>query len=275
MKKYIRFIGLFVLFLILYLIDLKKLFINLSGINLSYLFLSIILNIPHLYFKSLRWNLLLRQQAIFYSKTESFLIYMSSLYIGFLTPGRLGEFVKVLRSYKPDLVLNLLHGRYGEDGFIQSILESIKIPYTHSGIKASKMAMDKPKAKSIFKKANILCPKGRVIDKKNLFKTDLEKYPVVVKPINSGSSVGVTIVSNKQMKKQAIKNLSKMDKKVLIEEFIPGHEIQVAVLGKRALGAIEIVPKEVFYDYKAKYFDKGSTKHLMPAPLSKNEYNKI
>ena len=96
MKKYTRFIGLLVLFLILYLIDLKKLFINLSGINSSYLFLSIILNIPHLYFKSLRWNLLLRQQAIFYSKTESFLIYMSSLYIGFLTPGRLGEFVKVL-----------------------------------------------------------------------------------------------------------------------------------------------------------------------------------
>lgn len=185
------------------------------------------------------------------------------------------NFAKQLCLVNPDVIFNALHGFWGEDGQVQTILESLKIPYTHSGIKASKMAMDKPKAKSIFKKANILCPKGRVIDKKNLFKTDLEKYPVVVKPINSGSSVGVTIVSNKQMKKQAIKNLSKMDKKVLIEEFIPGHEIQVAVLGKRALGAIEIVPKEVFYDYKAKYFDKGSTKHLMPAPLSKNEYNKI
>ena len=96
MKKYTRFIGLLVLLLILYLIDLKELLIRLSDINLFFLFLSIILNIPHLFFKSLRWNLLLSEQDIFYSKTESFLIYMSSLYIGFLTPGRLGEFVKVL-----------------------------------------------------------------------------------------------------------------------------------------------------------------------------------
>ena len=157
-----------------------------------------------------------------------------------------GNFVKKLRNFKPDLVLNLLHGRYGEDGYIQSILESEKVKYTHSGVLSSSLAIDKEISKKIFIKNKILTPayiKFIFKDKFNLKylikKIDKKlKFPVVLKPINEGSSVGVYITS----KKNFFRNLSKLEKykEILIEKYIPGREIQAAILGNKKLGIIEL-----------------------------------
>ncbi len=192
-----------------------------------------------------------------------------------------GNFTKKLRLYKPDVVLNLLHGRYGEDGYIQSILESEKIKYTHSGVKSSAIAIDKELSKKFFIKNNILTPKYIKFEfKKNIIKKNITRiikkklnFPVVVKPINEGSSVNVYICN----KKNFIKNLYKLKSygEVLIEKFIPGREIQVAILGRKKLGAIELKPKRKFYDYEAKYNPKAKTKHIIPVQISKKNYEKV
>ncbi len=192
-----------------------------------------------------------------------------------------GSFIKKLRLYKPDVVLNLLHGRYGEDGYIQSILESEKIKYTHSGVKASAIAIDKELSKKLFIKNNILTPKyfkfefKKNVIKKNIIKIIKKKldFPVVIKPINEGSSVNVYICN----KTNLIKNLYKLKSygEVLIEKFIPGREIQVAILGRKKLGAIELKPKRKFYDYEAKYNPKAKTKHIIPVQISKKNYEKV
>ena len=192
-----------------------------------------------------------------------------------------GDFVKKLRLFKPDVVLNLLHGRYGEDGYIQSILESEKVKYTHSGVLASSIAIDKELSKKLFIKNKILTPKyvkfvfSRNIIKKNIIKNIKKKFgfPVVVKPINEGSSVNVYICS----KSNLIKNLYKLKNygEVLIEKFIPGREIQVAILGKKKLGAIELKPKRKFYDYEAKYNPNAKTAHIIPIKISQKNYNKV
>ena len=192
-----------------------------------------------------------------------------------------GSFIKKLRLYKPDIVLNLLHGRYGEDGYIQSILESEKIKYTHSGVKSSSIALDKELSKKLFTKNNILTPKyvkfefKKNIIKKNIIKLIKKKldFPVVVKPINEGSSVNVYICN----KSNLINNLYKLQNygEVLIEKFIPGREIQVAIFGSQKLGAIELKPKRKFYDYEAKYNPNAKTKHIIPVKISKKNYNKV
>ena len=192
-----------------------------------------------------------------------------------------GKFIKKLRLYKPDIVLNLLHGRYGEDGYIQTILESEKIKYTHSGVMSSSIAIDKELSKKLFIKNKILTPKYvKFVFKKNLIKKNLIKsinkkldFPVVVKPINEGSSVNVYICN----KSSFIKNLYKLKNygEVLIEKFIPGREIQVAILGKRKLGAIELKPKRKFYDYEAKYNPKSKTEHIIPVKINKKNYDKV
>ena len=163
-----------------------------------------------------------------------------------------GYFIKKLREFKPKLVLNLLHGRYGEDGYIQSILESEKIKYTHSGVLSSSLAIDKEISKKIFIKNKILTPSYfKFIFKKNInYKNIIKKiekkfkFPVVLKPINEGSSVGVYITN----KKNFIYNLTKLEKfkEILIEKYIPGREIQAAVLGNKKLGIIELKPKRKF-----------------------------
>ncbi len=190
-----------------------------------------------------------------------------------------GYFVDKLKKLKPKIILNALHGKYGEDGFVQSILESLEIPYTHSGILSSSLAMDKELSRLIFKKNNIKVPKYFLLKKdhekdlKRKMKNKKIKFPIVIKPINEGSSIGVYICRSKI---QFIKNYYKLKKiynKILIEEYIPGKEIQVAIMGNKALGAIELIPKRKFYDYKAKYSSKAQTKHIMPAPLSKKKYN--
>ena len=192
-----------------------------------------------------------------------------------------GNFIKKLRLYKPDVVLNLLHGRYGEDGYIQSILESEKIKYTHSGVKSSSIAIDKELSKKLFTKNNILTPKyvkfefKKNIIKKNIIKLIKKKldFPVVVKPINEGSSVNVYICN----KSNLINNLYKLQNygEVLIEKFIPGREIQVAIFGSQKLGAIELKPKRKFYDYEAKYNPNAKTEHIIPVKISKKNYNKV
>ena len=187
--------------------------------------------------------------------------------------------LKNIKSFKPNIIFNALHGQYGEDGYIQSILETQKIPYTHSGILASSIAMDKELSKKIFLKNKILTPKYIKFDFlrpiKNITKEIDKKlkFPVVIKPINEGSSVHVYICT----KKDFIKNLKKLNiyKQILIEEFIEGREIQVAVMGQKVLGTIELKPKRKFYDYEAKYSSNAKTKHIIPVDLSKNDLSKV
>ena len=186
-----------------------------------------------------------------------------------------------LKKFKPDIVFNALHGRYGEDGYIQSILETAKIKYTHSGVKSSSIAIDKELSKKIFKKNKILTPTGFKFQYKeelnyNLLIKKISKnlgYPVVLKPVNEGSSVGVFICNKSNVLRNLIK-LRDFDE-ILVEKYIPGREIQSAILGKKAIGSIELIPKRKFYDYKAKYNKQANTKHVMPAKLSIKKYREV
>ena len=192
------------------------------------------------------------------------------------------DLLKNIKKFRPHIVFNALHGQFGEDGYIQSVLEVLKVKYTHSGVLASSIAMDKEISKKIYLKNNILTPNfikfkfsNNFINSKN-FLINLEKklkFPVVIKPINEGSSVNVFICT----KKNFLKNLKKLIeyKEILIEEFIGGREIQVAIMGNRKLGAIELKPKRKFYDYQAKYNVKAKTKHIIPVDLEKKNYNKV
>ena len=192
-----------------------------------------------------------------------------------------GNFVDKLIKLKPKLVFNALHGQYGEDGFVQSILESIKIPYTHSGVISSNLAMDKELSRILFKKNKIITPKYFLLNKsrESLLRKKMKSknitFPIVIKPINEGSSLGVYICKNKIQFNRNYNKLKKEYDRILVEEYIPGKEIQVAVMGSKALGAIELVPKRQFYDYKAKYSSKAKTKHIMPALLSRKKYEEV
>ena len=187
--------------------------------------------------------------------------------------------LKNIKLFKPDIIFNALHGQFGEDGYIQTILETQKIPYTHSGVIASSIAMDKEISKKIFIKNKILTPKYIKFDYRknniNIIKIIEKKlkFPVVIKPINEGSSVHVYICT----KKNIIKNLKALSiySQILIEEFIAGREIQVAIMGNKTLGAIELEPKRKFYDYVAKYNLNAKTKHIIPVSLGKKDLQKI
>ena len=187
-----------------------------------------------------------------------------------------GYFVEELKKLKPKIVFNALHGRYGEDGFVQSILESLKIPYTHSGVLSSSLAMDKELSRLIFVKNNLKVPKYFLLQRG--FEENLNKkikFPIVIKPINEGSSLGVSICKNKKQFISKYKKLMRNYDRILVEEYISGREIQVAVMGEKALGAIELVPKRQFYDYTAKYSNTARTQHIMPAPLSQKKYKEV
>ena len=189
------------------------------------------------------------------------------------------ELIKKIKLFKPNIIFNALHGQFGEDGYIQTILEAVKIPYTHSGVISSILAMDKVLSKKIFIKEKILTPKFiEYFFNKSNFKIIKEiqkklKFPVVIKPINEGSSVNVFICT----KSNIIKNLKKLEnyKRIIIEEFIPGREIQAAIINNKKLGAIELEPKRKFYDFEAKYNPKAKTKHIIPVKLSKKKYNNL
>ena len=189
------------------------------------------------------------------------------------------DLIKNIKSYKPDVIFNALHGQFGEDGYIQTILETQKVPYTHSGVIPSSIAMDKEISKKIFIQNKILTPKyikfiyGK--NEKSIIKKieNKLKFPVVIKPINEGSSVNVYICN----KKNILKNLKILSpyKEILIEAYIAGREIQVAIMNKKKLGTIELKPKRKFYDYQAKYNPKAKTEHIIPVDLNKKNLKKI
>ncbi len=190
--------------------------------------------------------------------------------------------LNLINKKKVDVIFNALHGRDGEDGVAQSYFEYLKIPYTHSGVVSSFTAMNKIYSKNIFVKEKIKTPKYVSINKikinnKNLKKKIYKKikFPVVVKPINEGSSLGVKICKTIKALQKSIKKLFKKYEDLMIEEYIGGQEIQVAVINGNPYGAIELIPKRFFYDYKAKYTKKAKTKHVMPARLSKRKYNEV
>ena len=189
------------------------------------------------------------------------------------------ELAKNIKTFKPDVIFNALHGQFGEDGYIQTILETFKIPYTHSGIIASSIAMDKEISKKVFIKNNIRTPKyftySYDLSIQDLIKKIEKKlkFPVVVKPLNEGSSVHVYICRKKNIKK--IINSIKNYKKIIIEEFIGGREIQVAIMGNKKLGAIELKPKRKFYDYEAKYNVNAKTQHIIKIDLPTKKVNEV
>ena len=184
-----------------------------------------------------------------------------------------------IKKFKPDVIFNALHGQFGEDGYIQTILERFKIPYTHSGVIPSAIAMDKEISKKLFIKYGINTPKFFTysFDKKKSQIIKLINYklrfPVIVKPLNEGSSVNVFICNRKNIFK-VLKSLNNY-KKLMIEEFIGGREIQVAILGNKKLGVIELRPKRKFYDFQAKYNTNAKTQHIMKIDLPKKKLNEV
>ena len=172
---------------------------------------------------------------------------------------------------RPDVVFNALHGRFGEDGCVQGVLEFLSIPYTHSGLLASALAMDKPMAKRLFAAAGLRCPDGVVTDIRTVERGDPVARPYVVKPANEGSSVGVRIV--RAGDNQPVRAADwKFDPRVVVERFVPGKELTVAVMGDRSLAVTELHSHTAFYDYEAKYTE-GRTDHLIPAPIPQPVYD--
>ena len=174
---------------------------------------------------------------------------------------------------KPDVVFNALHGRVGEDGSIQGLLDMMALPYTHSGRMASAMAMDKPMAKKIFASVGIPVAKDRVVTRAEAEKGDVLPPPYVLKPTNEGSSVGIRFVHPGD-NRQPLEDLGiPADGLILVEQYIPGREVTVAVMGEKALAVTEIMTDRSFYDYEAKYASGGST-HVIPAALDKKLYDR-
>jgi D-alanine-D-alanine ligase len=181
------------------------------------------------------------------------------------------ELARLVAETRPDAVFNALHGRFGEDGCVQGVLNLMGVPYTHSGLLASAAAMDKAFARSIFTAAGIPVAAGRIVRRGELAGAEPMARPYVVKPVNEGSSVGVHIVKDGD-NRRPLEDWPFEGDHVLVEQFIPGREITVAVMGDRALGALEITSDRGFYDYEAKYAPGGS-RHLMPAPLPAADYD--
>jgi len=183
------------------------------------------------------------------------------------------DIAAVLTELKPDVALNVLHGRPGEDGTLQGVLEILGIPYSHSGVLASALAMQKDVAKQVFRAAGIPVPEGMVVSRFEAGREHLLPPPYVVKPIAEGSSVGVFIVTEEHghPPQELYREDWAYGDRVIVEKYIAGKELTCAVMGEEALGVIEIVPAMRFYDYEAKYAPGGS-KHLLPAPVSSFVY---
>ncbi len=184
---------------------------------------------------------------------------------------------RVLTDLKPDVAFNALHGPYGEDGTIQGVLEFLQIPYTHSGVMASALAMDKGRAKTLAKAAGIPVAEARIFNRHNFPKTHPMPPPYVVKPVTEGSSFGVVIVKeNQSHPPQVIRSEEwKYGDIVMAERYIHGRELTCAVMGDVALGVTEIIPLgHNFYDYDSKYVEGGS-KHVCPAEISPKIYQKV
>ena len=183
----------------------------------------------------------------------------------------LGALIAALTP-RPDAVFNALHGRFGEDGAIQGVLDLLGIPYTHSGVRASAVAMDKVAAKALFAAAGLPVAAGRTVGIDDLEAADPIPLPYVVKPINEGSSVGVEIIKAGDNRRAAVARAWKFGREALVEEYIPGRELTVAVMGEKALAVTEILADAgVFYDYESKYADGGS-RHVIPAQVHPDVY---
>jgi len=191
--------------------------------------------------------------------------------------------LNLINKKKVDVIFNALHGKGGEDGVAQSYFEYLKIPYTHSGVISSYNAMNKIISKEIFIKHKIRTPKFLAIQKKEFNDKKIKKiliakrisFPVVIKPVNEGSSLGVEVCKNYSVLIKKTKNLFKKYDQLIFEKYIGGQEIQAAVINGSSLGAIELIPSRSFYDYKAKYTKAAKTKHIMPARLKKKNYNEV
>jgi D-alanine-D-alanine ligase len=186
------------------------------------------------------------------------------------------DIATVLAEIKPDVVFNALHGRWGEDGTVQGILETLEIPYTHSGVLASAVAMHKEKSKSIFRSAGLPVAESVLVEIERAATSHPMALPYVVKPVAEGSSVGVHIVplgANGPVT-TLVKERSLYGDKVMVERFVPGKELTCAVMGDVALGVIEIVPRVGFYDYEAKY-SPGASNHVLPAPVPYDIYRRV
>jgi D-alanine-D-alanine ligase len=186
------------------------------------------------------------------------------------------DIATLLQTLRPDVALNVLHGHPGEDGTIQGILEVIGIPYTHSGVLASALAMQKDMAKVLLRAAGVPVPGGVTVSRLEAAKEHLLPRPYVIKPVCEGSSVGVFIVTeaHEHPPQELFRDDWSFGDRVLCEPYIPGKELTCAVMGDRVLDVIEIVPAVRFYDYEAKYAPGGS-RHLLPAPLSPNVYQQV
>jgi D-alanine-D-alanine ligase len=183
----------------------------------------------------------------------------------------LGAVIAALEESRPDVVFNALHGRFGEDGTIQGVLDWMGLPYTHSGVRASALAMDKEAAKAVFAAAGLPVARGRVVSMDELEAADPLPLPYVVKPVNEGSSVGVEIMWHGDNRRAELARTWRYDGRAMVEEYVPGRELTVGVMGERALAVTEIAPQGrenggAFYDYEAKYADGGS-RHAVPAPV--------
>ena len=182
----------------------------------------------------------------------------------------------MLATLKPDVALNLLHGPPGEDGTLQGILEIAGIPYSHSGVLASALALQKDLAKTVMQAAGIPVPGGLVVSRQAAAKSHVLERPYVLKPVSEGSSLGVFIVTREH--EHPPQELTRADWEfgdaLLAEPFIAGKELTCAVMGDKALGVIEVVPTARFYDYEAKYAPGGST-HLLPAPIAPDIYEEV
>jgi len=174
------------------------------------------------------------------------------------------SFVRELKAFKPDVVFNALHGVYGEDGCVQGLLNLMKIPYTHSGVLASAIGMNKEKTRQIANQVGISIAKGGLYSKAH-FEKDSFPMPFVAKPNADGSSIGVVIVRTEEEKAALLESWAD-DEYKLIEEYIPGHELAAAALNDEFLGIVEIIPKSGFYDYENKYTE-GGARHVVPAPI--------
>lgn len=179
----------------------------------------------------------------------------------------------VLQNLKPDVAFNALHGQWGEDGCVQGLLEVLQIPYTHSGVLASSLAMDKERAKVHFAQVGIKCAVSLVAPKEEAQNTHLMEPPYVIKPVAQGSSVGVFMVRKGDNRPPEALSDPKwtLGDEVMVEEFIAGRELTVAVMGDRALAVTEIDPRASFYDYESKY-EEGGSEHVLPADLPKETY---
>jgi D-alanine-D-alanine ligase len=181
------------------------------------------------------------------------------------------DIADVLTKLKPDVAFNALHGPFGEDGSIQGILEILRIPYTHSGVLASAIAMDKPMSRHVFTSIGLRVAIGKVVERRSLAAGDPMPRPYVVKPIDQGSSVGVHIVREGDNLGVVEAAEAAFGERVLIEKFVPGRELTVAVMGDKSVAVTELRPRTRFYDYEAKYTD-GVTEHLVPAPVPAEVY---